>query len=98
VQIDDKVVMQKLEKNGSEDALSGRLNRGSDGTVTVRIRTPAQPPYRRLSIAAVIRATAGPLCALDGWIVSRGQISSPPVTWKPLRLAVVHLPWLTARG
>jgi hypothetical protein len=78
--------------------MSAVLNGDRHGTVTAWIRTPAQPLYRRRLIAAVIRVTAGPLCALDGWIVSRGQISSPPVTWKPLRLAIVHLPWLTARG
>jgi hypothetical protein len=33
VQIDDKVVMQKLEKNGSEVALSGVIHWIPDGTV-----------------------------------------------------------------
>jgi hypothetical protein len=33
VQIDDKVVMQKLEKNGSEVALSGYLNATRHGKV-----------------------------------------------------------------
>jgi streptogramin lyase len=32
------------------------------------------------------------------WITSRRQKIVTPMTSTPLRLAVVHLPWLTARG
>jgi len=51
VQIDDKVVMQKLEKNGSEVALSGCLNATRHGTVARldQITSAAVPRRRRLS-------------------------------------------------
>jgi hypothetical protein len=35
---------------------------------------------------------------LGMWITSRRQKIVTPMTWTPLRLAVVHLHWLTARG
>ena len=59
VQIDDKVVMQKLKRNGSEVALSGCLKRARHGTVTQTDQNDSTiVPHRRRPISAEIYAAA----------------------------------------
>jgi hypothetical protein len=77
--------------------LSEALMKQRDGTVspTDQIgRGRKIPPP--VTFPAVIRVAGVKIHARGKSITSQGQISSPPVTWKPLRLAVIHSPLLTA--
>jgi hypothetical protein len=60
-----------------------------------RQRRESSPPT---TPSAVIRAADVVIRAQGGWIASRGERSSPPVSWTPLRLAAVPLSFLTAPG
>ena len=64
----------------------------------VWIRSPARLTSPPTAPSAVIRAADVAIRAQGGWIASRGERSSPPVSWTPLRLAAVPLPLLTALG
>jgi hypothetical protein len=73
--------------------MSEALMKKRDGIVTPADqigRDRKIPPP--VTFPAVIRVAGVKIHARGKSITSRGQISSPPVTWKPLRLAVVHSP------
>jgi hypothetical protein len=60
------------------------------------MRSPARLSSPPTTPSAVIRAVDVVIRAQGGWIVSRGERSSPTVSWTPLRLAAILLPFLTA--
>jgi hypothetical protein len=60
----------------------------------VWIRSPARLTSLPTASSAVIRAADVAIHAQGRWIASRGERSSPPVSWMPLRLAAVPLPFI----
>jgi hypothetical protein len=62
----------------------------------VWIRSPARLTSPPTAPSAVIRAADVAIRAQGGWIASRGERSSLPVSWTPFRLAAILLPFLTA--
>jgi hypothetical protein len=60
------------------------------------MRSPARLSSPPTTPSAVIHAVNVAIRAQGGWIASRGERSSPPVSWTPLRLAATLLPFLTA--
>jgi hypothetical protein len=60
----------------------------------VWIRSPARLTSPPTASSAMIRAADVAIRAQGGWIASRGERSSPLVSWTPLRLAAVPLPFI----